>query len=33
MKSVAERDLSHFTDDEIRALHGYLLARVQRLTP
>lgn len=30
MTSVAKRDLSHFTDDEVRALHGYLLARAQR---
>jgi cytochrome c553 len=33
MASVAKRDLSHLTDDEISALHGYLIARVQRPTP
>ena len=30
MSSVAKRDFSHFTDDEIEALHGYLVARAQR---
>jgi cytochrome c553 len=32
MKSVATRDLSHFADDEIKALHGYLVARAQQST-
>jgi mono/diheme cytochrome c family protein len=30
MSSVAKRDFSHFTDEEIEALHGYLVARAQR---
>ena len=30
MSSVAKRDFSHFTDEEIDALHGYLGARSQR---
>lgn len=29
MTSVAKRDLSHLTDDEIRAVHGYLVARAK----
>lgn len=33
MTSVAKRDFSRFTDEEISALHGYLVARVQRSTP
>ena len=30
MSSVAKRDLSHFTDEEIEALHRYLVERAQR---
>ncbi|MDX2191715.1 MAG: c-type cytochrome [Gemmatimonadales bacterium] len=30
MSSVARRDLSHLTDREIEALHGYLVARARR---
>jgi mono/diheme cytochrome c family protein len=30
MSSVAKRDLSHFTDQEIEALHRYLVARAQK---
>ena len=29
MSAVARRDFSHFTDDEIEALHGYLVARAR----
>ena len=32
MSSVAKRDFSYFTDEEIEALHGYLVARAQRTT-
>ena len=30
MTSVAKNDFKHFTDEEIAALHGYLVARAQR---
>lgn len=33
MASVAKRDLSHFTDEEIEALHGYLVARARQANP
>ena len=30
MSSVAKRDFSQFTDEEVKALHGYLVTRAQR---
>jgi len=31
MKKVAQKDFSHFTDAEIRALHNYLKARAEKI--
>jgi hypothetical protein len=31
MSEVSRNDFSHFTDDEIEALHAYLKARAERL--
>ena len=33
MASVAKNDFSHFTDDEIKAVHAYLVARAQMQRP
>ena len=32
MDSVAKEDLSHYTDEEIAAIHAYLSARAQKLS-